>query len=188
MEEERRQLARAWLDAVGREEIAREIEAVYGLIARETNARRPRCDASGRCCHFEAWGHRLYVTGLEAAYTVTRSFGRLSDGVAQWQGEEQAHEPLCRPQDRHFDISLPQIAAARARGDCPFLDGTHCSAHEVKPLACRTYYCDPSAQDWQQELTERGLARIRAIHDRFGVEYRYGEWRDMLETLAPARG
>jgi hypothetical protein len=33
---------------------------------------------------------------------------------------------------------------------------------------------------WQQELSERALAMVRAIHERYGIEYRYGEWRTML--------
>jgi Fe-S-cluster containining protein len=179
MDDEGRQLALAWLDAVGRDEVARGLEEIYAMVARDTLERRasqngPRCDASGRCCHFEAWGHRLYVTGLEAAYTLTR---RPSTSAG----------PATAPATPG-SLTLPQIASARARGDCPFLEGTLCTVHDVKPLACRTYYCDPSAQDWQQELTERGLAQIRALHDRFGVEYRYGEWRDMLDALARARG
>ena len=84
-------------------------------------------------------------------------------------------------------LSAPTLAASRARGDCPYLVGTLCSVHEIKPLACRTYYCDPTAQDWQQALTERLLAKLRELHDRHAIEYRYGEWRDMLATFtAPA--
>jgi Fe-S-cluster containining protein len=77
-------------------------------------------------------------------------------------------------------LSLTQIDAAKARGDCPFLERNLCGAHTIKPLGCRVYFCDASAQDWQHELTERALERIRALHDRHGLSYRYGEWRAML--------
>src|SRR5689334_7182984 len=40
---------------------------VYGLLQREINLRRPICSTSGRCCRFEDFGHRLYVTTLELA-------------------------------------------------------------------------------------------------------------------------
>jgi hypothetical protein len=59
--------------------------------------------------------------------------------------------------------------------------------HRDRPLGCRVYFCDRSAQDWQQDLSERALAMVRAIHDRHGIEYRYGEWRTMLEKLASER-
>lgn len=133
------------------------LEAVYADVAAEIEARGPACWASGRCCNFTAAGHRLYVTGLETLYTLSRL------------------DPASRP-------SPQQLEAARARGGCPFQSGNLCSVHEIKPLGCRVYFCDRAAQAWQQDLTERMLARIRAIHDEFGLDYRYGEWLGMLEA------
>jgi Fe-S-cluster containining protein len=153
-------LANTWLSAARRPEVRAELEAVFTLIADQVEARRPVCVASGRCCHFEQYGHRLYVTGLEAAYTLLRL----------------------------PDLSLPALTragidAARLRGDCPFLLSERCTAHTIKPTGCRIYFCDPAAEEWQQELSERSLALIRAIHDRHAIPYRYGEWRSMLELL-----
>jgi Fe-S-cluster containining protein len=159
------ELREAWLSAARDETIAAELEAVYALIADQIEARGPRCDVSGRCCHFEEHGHRLYVTGLEAAYTVARL------------GEVRRH-------DHEGVIAARDVELARARGDCPFLVDEKCSVHAIRPLGCRVYFCDPTAQEWQQELSERTLALVRAIHERHGVPYRYGEWRGMLGMLA----
>jgi len=150
--------AGAWIEAARDPVIAGELEAVYEQVARAIAQRGPICRASGRCCNFERWGHRLYVTGLEAAYTLTRL------------GEEQA-------------VSVGDIADARERGGCPFQVGMLCSVHGIKPLGCRTYYCDPTAREWQELLTERSLAEVRAIHERYEIPYRYGEWREILELL-----
>jgi hypothetical protein len=49
---------------------------------------------------------------------------------------------------------------------------------------CRTFFCDRAATVWQQELHESCLAELKALHDRFGVPYRYLEWRDALAILA----
>ena len=154
-------LGEAWMRAVAEPEVAAAIEAVYVMVADQVAARGPACWASGRCCNFAAAGHRLYVTGLEAAYATSR-LGRT--------------------------VSLGQVEAARARGDCPFLEGTLCGAHGVKPLGCRVYFCDRTAEAWQRELTERGLAMLREVHERFGIEYRYGEWRGVLEGVVGAEG
>lgn len=137
------------------------LESIFADTAREIEARGPACWASGRCCNFEKTGHRLYVTALEAAYTLSRL-----------------------PPDRV--PALEQIDQARAQGGCPFQQGNLCSVHEIKPLGCRVYFCDRSAQHWQQDLSERMLARIRAIHDRFAIPYRYAEWRAQLEELIRA--
>jgi Fe-S-cluster containining protein len=57
--------------------IAAEIDAIYAELAAATAERQPRCDRSGACCRFDAFGHRLYVSTIELAV-----FGdRLGDGV-----------------------------------------------------------------------------------------------------------
>lgn len=146
-------LSHAWLDAARRDDVIAELEAVYAYVAAATEARRPVCTTSGRCCRFDEWGHRLYVTGLETAYTVLRLPAALTAGA---------------------------LAEARARGGCPFQRDRLCAVHAIRPLGCRVYFCDETSTEWQRDLYERTLREVRAIHDRHAIEYRYGEWRDML--------
>ena len=160
-----------WLEAIGRAEVRAALEAVYAQAAAEIAARGPACWASGRCCNFEKTGHRLYVTGLEAAYTIA-----LLPEIAGVRRENF-------PESRLRPLLLEQAAK---RGGCPFQMQNLCGVHAVKPLGCRLYFCDRSAQQWQQDLSERLLGEIRAVHDRFCVEYRYGEWREMLAGFVGA--
>ncbi len=163
--QEDRELARSWLEAVAREDVRGDLERVYAAAAAEIAARGPACWASGRCCNFEKTGHLLYVTGLEAAYTV------------RMRGDEGKQEqPGSRP-------GIHSLHVLGTGGACPFQEGHLCGVHEIKPLGCRVYFCDRSAQGWQQELSERLLGEIRAIHERHGIEYRYGEWRGMLRVV-----
>jgi Fe-S-cluster containining protein len=150
--------ARAWLDAAARPEVATELEAVYDYIAAAVESRGPRCWVSGRCCHFEASGHRLYVTGLEAAYTLRRSRA----------------------------ITAGDVRAARDTGGCPYQEDGRCGVHQVRPLGCRVYFCDHTAAEWQRELSERALRLVRDLHERHGIEYRYAEWRGLLGELLAA--
>lgn len=150
-------LAQTWAEAAFDPRVDAELRAVHAACASEVRAKRPLCIASGDCCRFEAYGHRLYVTGLETAWTL-RELGATP--------------------------SLQEVAGAAARGDCPFLAGSQCGAHAARPLGCRTYYCDPLAQVWQQDLSERLLARVRRLHDDCDIPYRYGDWRTMLAHFA----
>jgi hypothetical protein len=150
---EARSLAQAWAEAAFDPRVDAELRAIHAACAEEARIQRPLCIASGACCRFETYGHRLYVTGLETA----------------WSLRQLGHTP-----------SPDQLAAAAARGDCPFLAGSLCTAHAARPLGCRVYFCDPLAQLWQQDLSERLLARVRALHDACGAPYRYGDWRTML--------
>ena len=148
--------AQAWLAAARDPSISLELEAIYQMVADQITARAPICRSSGRCCSFEKFGHRLYVTGLEAAYTLTR---------------------LPSP------VTNTDIAAARLRGDCPFLIDKLCSVHTIKPLGCRIYFCDETSHDRQQDLSERALEQVRRLHDRRDIPYHYGEWR--LDARTP---
>ncbi len=165
-------LATAWLHALENPRIVSDLESVYTDTAREIEARGPACWASGRCCNFQKTGHLLYVTGLEAAYMLSRLSNRPAPG------------PLPQLGDCAAPLTPNSLASALAGGTCPFLVGHLCGAHAMRPLGCRVYFCDRSAQQWQQDLCERMLARLRAIHDQHTIEYRYGEWRSMLALFA----
>lgn len=155
-------ITRAWIEHAGvGSAAAAELEAIYAEAGREIARRGPACWASGRCCNFAKAGHRLYVTGLEAAYCVAR---------------------LTPP----MTLTVEGIRLAREGGGCPFQVANLCGVHGIKPLGCRVYFCDRSAQGWQGELTERLLTEIRGVHDRHGLGYRYGEWREMLERVGAA--
>jgi Fe-S-cluster containining protein len=161
-------LARAWLAAVCDERITLELEGIYDYIGAAVESRGPACWASGRCCSFEAAGHRLYVTGLEAAYTV-----------AKLRSDQQV-EPANSAMRPRAELTAESLSSALDSGGCPFQGANMCNVHTIKPLGCRVYFCDRSAQRWQEDLSEAMLARIRALHERYRIEYRYGEWREML--------
>lgn len=163
-----KQLTSHWLASVSREEVSAALEVVYAAAAQAIRERGPACWASGRCCNFEKTGHLLYVTGLEAAYAMAR--------LPEIAGTRRENYPDAA-------LSRSAIEVARGEGGCPFQIGNLCGIHAIKPLGCRVYFCDRSAQRWQEELSEKLLADIREVHEKFGVEYRYGEWRGMLEMF-----
>jgi Fe-S-cluster containining protein len=53
--------------AAARPEVLAAVAELYGQMEQAILQRRPICRQSGRCCHFDAWGHRLMVTTLELA-------------------------------------------------------------------------------------------------------------------------
>ncbi len=168
-------LVLAWMNAIARADIRAAVEDVYQQAGREIAERGPACWASGRCCNFDAAGHRLYVTGLETAYLIA--------GLTEAPRNAPAPAPL-----PIGGLSLPQIdlAGARARSGCPFQERNLCGVHTIKPLGCRVYFCDRTAQAWQNDLSERLLSMLRAVHEQHGIAYRYGEWRAMLAMFTTA--
>jgi Fe-S-cluster containining protein len=57
-------------EAASRQDVRDAVARVHADLQTEIDARRPICSASGRCCRFEEYGHRLYVTTLELAAFV----------------------------------------------------------------------------------------------------------------------
>lgn len=188
----RRELVDHWLESLRDPRVESGLEKVYAQATEAIRERGPACWASGRCCNFKAAGHRLYVTGLEAAYCLVRVVRTEWAAAAQRiRGDAEGHDlspslslpVLGRPPMPTGRGLIADIDAARVRGGCPFQVANLCGVHEIKPLGCRVYFCDRSAETWQQDLSERLLGEIRAIHDRHGVEYRYGEWLEMLRMF-----
>jgi hypothetical protein len=63
-----------------------------------------------------------------------------------------------------------------------------CTAREGRPLGCRVYFCEEAGggggeNGWQNALYEKYHEKLQAAHERFGVPYRYMEWRVGLREL-----
>ncbi|MEO0475571.1 MAG: hypothetical protein AAF085_06325 [Planctomycetota bacterium] len=143
-----------WYEAAAREVIDHAIRGLYDELGLAVAERRPVCNASGRCCRFEEYGHRLYVTGLEIAWFLSRLSGREADSGS--------------------DISLKQAGSSP---NCPYQINGLCSTHEIRPLGCRVYFCEEGTEAWQQDTTERFLNQLKALHAEHDLPYAYMEWR-----------
>jgi len=62
-----------WRTAAQRGDVDHALQALYGAMAEEVSRQGAVCWLSGKCCHFDAYGHRLYVTGLEVAWVLDQA-------------------------------------------------------------------------------------------------------------------
>lgn len=162
-----------WRDAAKREAIDLAIRELYAELAKAVAERRPVCNASGRCCKFETYGHRLYVTTLEIAWFL--------------QHVKPAKPIETAPSDGQR-ISLHQLSQSPSQDACPYqIDGL-CSVHTVRPLGCRVYFCEEGTESWQQDTTELFLDRLKQLHLDEGLPYQYMEWRAGLAEAVEALG
>ena len=155
-------LRSAVLAAAPRSDVRDAIEAVYRDLAADIEQRRPVCVVSGRCCRFEEYGHRLFVTTLELANFLSGFEGTtrpeaLAQAIAQWTG-----------------------------AGCPFQVGKLCGVHALRPFGCRVFFCDPTSTTWQQEAYERFHARLKRLHEELGVPYFYVAWRAAIRAIGVA--
>ena len=78
-----------------------------------------------------------------------------------------------------LEQGLPEGAAIDEAG-CPFQVNGLCTARERRPLGCRVYYCDPSYAGVGEALSERYIARLKALHDETGTNWEYRPLHDFL--------
>ena len=159
-------LAREWIAAAENEQVTRELVDLYEEVSHAIESRGPSCWASGRCCSFARFGHRLYATGLEAAWSIVNAAS--VDGALR--------------------LDQTALSLARSAGRCPFQSRNLCSIHAVRPSPCRVFFCDRDAEDWVIELGAFAHARIKRIHDTRGITYRYAEWRSLLQAFVDSGG
>ncbi|MEM8784117.1 MAG: hypothetical protein AAGE65_14870 [Planctomycetota bacterium] len=162
----------AWRSAAAQSEIDTAIRELYRSLDADIAARGPTCWQSGNCCNFGVYGHRLYVTALEVAWFLGRAPERQAE-----TGDTSG------PQDR--SIALP-LADSKADEVCPFQIDRACSMHAIRPLGCRVFFCQAGTEAWQHAVYEQYLEALRALHDRYGIAYRYADWLALLDEAARA--
>ncbi len=159
-----------WHAAAARPEIDQELRAFYADLDRAVAGGDAVCQASGQCCKFEQFGHRLYVTALEVAWF-------LKQVAAAPPGPPDAPEG--------GGYRLPQFA--ETCGACPYQISGRCSTHLIRPLGCRVFFCQAGTEAWQHQLYEQFTAQLRELHERHAIEYCYLDWIAGLSAASPSR-
>lgn len=183
-------LPQAVFAAAERDDVAAAVAAVYAAVGEAIDLRKPICRTSGKCCRFEEYGHRLYVTTLELAAFVrgTRVWpvnlpGRPQEALGRDSGVTSG--------DERAQFSLPVVnvrpTATSWNGQgCPYqIDGL-CGVHDIRPFGCRIFYCDATSTRWQQDQYELFHAELRRLHESLDVPYHYVEWRFAVQELGLA--
>ncbi|QQE11020.1 hypothetical protein JD969_16175 [Planctomycetota bacterium] len=174
-----------WYHAASDPKISTEIVNFYNELSEEIRNIGATCLASGRCCKFETFGHRLYVTGLEIAWVLHQLIMRPKKQTDLYFPQDKTDDT-----DPSIHLNVLNTAAKSLNKDGSPIDGcvyqidNLCTIHEIRPLGCRIFFCDPSNQKWQNDLYEKYLNKLRDIHTKYDIPYRYMEWRTSLEEAS----
>jgi Fe-S-cluster containining protein len=107
------------------------------------------CAACGRCCDFESFDHKLFVTTPEIMYLA----GKLG--------------------------TVKPMPGAK----CPYNNDGKCTIYEHRFSGCRIFYCRKD-KDYQSELSESALKKLKSICSEFEIPYRYNDLATALNGLA----
>ncbi|MFA5423347.1 MAG: hypothetical protein WC374_05765 [Phycisphaerae bacterium] len=109
-----------------------------------------KCSACGRCCDFESFGHRLYITPPELDY------------LAHHIGKENI-----RPMKK---------------GICPYNENGKCTVYDFRFASCRIFCCTGD-DDFQSQLTESTLAKLKRLCEDLSIPYEYMELSTALNDV-----
>ena len=126
------------------------------------------CDACGKCCDFESYDHRLYVTTPEIIYFVEKL------GLANIR--QMAGGRCCY-----------QSAVGSADGETSPKGGVDgkCGVHAYRFSGCRIFCCKGET-GFQSELTEAVIKKFKAICAELQIPYRYVELPVALKSAVTA--
>jgi hypothetical protein len=131
---------------------------------RNNNQLTGRCSACGKCCDFggpapdseQEFDHHLFVTPPELMYLTT------GQQAASLGAENIKSMPSSR---------------------CPYNIDCKCTVYEYRFASCRIFCCDADA-DFQSELSESALEKLKSLCTEFQIPYRYTGLADALNSLA----
>jgi Fe-S-cluster containining protein len=123
---------------------------------RDNNLLTGQCKACGKCCDFDKFDHHLFVTPPELMYLTT----------GQQAANPGAENIKSMPTNR-----------------CPYNIDGKCTVYEYRFAACRIFCCDADA-DFQSELSESALKKLKSLCTEFQIPYRYTGLADALNSLA----
>jgi len=133
------------------------VEDLYQDIERHLEGLDPACENCGKCCGFENFGHRLYVTTLEMLYFRHGS-----------------------PHSGRPDNSVNKLKFTE--GKCPYQKSRGCTRRRQRPAGCRIFFCRDLPTDFQNELSEMVQDRLKRLHQHFQAVYYYTDWLSWLNT------
>jgi len=86
---------------------------------------------------------------------------------------EYGHELFCSQLEADYLVGDDAPAGAIVAGVCAFLDAGRCTRRDRRTLACRIHHCETASEGEMQAVSEAFIARLKDLHTRFGMPWRY---------------
>jgi hypothetical protein len=151
----------------GRKEVVQRVEAIYKWLDEQIAANRTtagECGVCGKCCDFENYDHRLFVTTPEMIYfrdkIGSKNLKQITTGRCSYQ------------------VEVSEMVS---------LSNHKCTVYAERFAGCRIFCCKGDA-GFQSDLTEAVIKKFKALCDEFAIPYRYVDLPTALQSFtAPLR-
>ena len=157
--------------------IVARVSEIYKWIDEQilaSNALAGQCSACGKCCDFESYDHRLYVTTPEIIYFVEKlGLANIKRMACHGVGDIRA------------DSDIDEPGRSRTGGRCCYQVEDKCAVHAYRFSGCRIFCCKGKAT-FQSELTEAAIKKFKTLCAEFQIPYRYVELPMALKSVVTA--
>jgi Fe-S-cluster containining protein len=143
--------------------ICDKVAQIYDWLDENIKNLDPTCSACGKCCNFDSFGHKLFVTTPELLYFHTNIKENQSLAAAGTAAQSR---------DSNGAVCL-QI--------CPYLKNKKCTARNFRFAGCRIFFCKADA-DLLSKLSEQTIEKFKALCNEFDFPYRYVDLATALNS------
>jgi hypothetical protein len=134
--------------------ICEQVRQIYSWLDSNIKPLNNQCIACGKCCRFDSFGHKLFVTTPELLFFY-RNIKNLKRVLSK--------------------IEEPMLTQS-----CPYLNDDKCSVRNYRFAGCRIFFCKSAGgcltaadKDLQNKLSEAVVEKFKALCDKFDFPYRY---------------
>lgn len=132
------------------------------------------------------------VDGLKRLYDELAVDIAQAGPVCQVSGrccrfQEYGHTLFVSRAEAEVLFESPPPSAEIDEACCPWQVNGLCTAHDRRPLGCRVYYCDPNYKGVGEQLSERYIRRLKALHDSTASPWEYQPLHAFLREAASRR-
>jgi hypothetical protein len=159
-------------------EIVKRVEAIYKWLDEQIAAHQEAagvCDACGKCCDFESFGHRLFVTTPEILYFKCAVCHSDRSDAKRREAEESIKTDSSTRSDKSG------LARNDNYGRCCYQVENKCTVYDYRFAGCRIFCCKGDVR-FQSDLTEAVIKKFKALCDEFKIPYRYVDLPTALTT------
>jgi len=156
------------------------------ILSDDAAFERARAVCPGIAAEVDEDVRRVAFERLEALYRQVDAAAERSQSVCILRGvccrfEEAEHRLYATALEADYAAARrPDAPPPEAPGRCPYHVAGRCTAREERPLACRTYYCDPRTRSALEATYEHFLEELRRIERELGYPPAYASFPELL--------
>jgi hypothetical protein len=130
--------------------ICNEVAQIYSWLDENIKTLDSQCLACGKCCNFDSFGHKLFITTPELLYFLKNV---------------RPIRKTCPPKPRRRRM-LGQ--------SCPYLEDGKCTVRDFRFAGCRIFFCKSDTEK-QNQLSETAVGKFKSLCDKFNFPYCYAD-------------